>query len=166
MDYRLAGENAMKRVCTIGLCLAAVWPAMAMEIRYSANSGKFEAIRIDSDQPETDSLLYAVCVTPAMFEVLIGDELKFGSGDHEPVSATLSDGTLSTKVDGVSVRSPDYEMTGGTMLLTTLEPKGRAWRILTSGKKIEIRPKGGEPETVSLGKAATDALKAFASRCS
>jgi len=109
-------EKAMKRIGAIALCLAAVSPAMAMEIRYSANSGKFEAIRIDSDQPETDSLLYAVCVTPAMFEVLIGDELKFGSGGHEPVSATLSDGTLSTKVDGVSVRSPDYEMTGGTVM--------------------------------------------------
>ena len=157
--------KAMTRIATIGLCIAPASPAVA-EPHYGASSEKLESIQIRSDEPETDALLFAICITPDMFEVLIGDELKFGSGEHEPVSATLSDGRLSTKVDGVSVRSPDYEMTGGAMLLTTLEPDGRAWRILTSGKKIEIRSRGGEPETISLGKAATDALKAFAVRCS
>ncbi|MGO4562136.1 hypothetical protein [Rhizobiales bacterium 3FA27D7] len=156
----------MKRIGTMVFCLVAASTAATAEPLYGASTEKLETIQIRSDEPETDALLFATCITPDMFEVLIGNELPLGRGEHEPVSLSLAAGTLSTKVDGVSVKSPDYEMTGNAMLLTTLEPKGRAWRILTSGQPIEMRPKGSEPATVPLGKAETDALKAFARKCS
>lgn len=135
----VAMENAMKRICAVGLCLAVASTAAAAEPRYGASMEKLETIQIRSDEPETDALLFATCITPDMLEVLIGNELPLGRGEHEPVSLSLAAGTLSTRVDGVSVKSPDYEMTGNAMLLTTLEPKGRAWRILTSGKSIEMK---------------------------
>ena len=158
--------DAMIKICAIALCLASAQPAIAAEPQYGAYASKVLSMDIRSNVPETDALLIATCLTTDMLDVRIGGELPLGSGEHESVSVTLSSGTLSTRVDGVSVKSPDYEMTGSAMLLTSLEPKGKAWRILTSGKPIEIRASGRAPDKISLGKPATDALRAFVSKCS
>ncbi|TJW06520.1 MAG: hypothetical protein E5W82_27315 [Mesorhizobium sp.] len=108
-----------------------------------------------SKQVETDPLLYLTCIHSQMLDIRIGGELPLGKGEHEPVSISLRSGTLSTRVDGVSVRSPDYEMTGGAMLLTSIEPKGRAMQILTAGKPIEFKVSATQSTTMTLGKNVT-----------
>lgn len=148
------------------LCLIAAGPAIAAKAQYTASGRTLHGLDIRSDAPETDALLIVTCVAPGTLDVRIGGELPLGDGEHKPASVTLSDGALSVKVDGVSVRSPDQEMTGGVMLLTSLDPKGKAWRILISGKPIEIRTGSGTNEKISLGKSVTDALKALAGKCS
>jgi len=155
----------MLRIIMIGSCLLALAQTASAEPKYTARTMAVPSIEIRSDEPEVDAFLNMTCVSRKL-DVRIGGEIPKGKGGLDPDSLTLSDGTLTTKIIGVSVESPDIEMTGGTMVLTTLEARGRAISILTSGKTIEIKPASGASSKVTLGKLATDALKAFVAKCS
>jgi hypothetical protein len=156
----------MLRIIVIGSCLMALSQAAIAEPKYGARTKTLPSIEIRSDEPEVDAFLNMTCVSPVTLDVRIGGEIPKGKGELDPDSLTLSDGTLTTKIIGASVKSPDFEMTGGAMVLTSLQPKGRAISILTSGKTIEIKPASGASSKVTLGKPATDALKAFIAKCS
>jgi len=158
-------KNIVVGSCLIVFGQAAVGAAIAAP-KYSGHTKAVPSIEIRSDEPEVDALLILTCVSPLTLDVRIGGEIPKGKGELEPASLSLSDGTLTTKVVGASVKSPDIEMTGGTMVLTSLQAKGRAISILTSGKPIEIKPTTGASSKVTLGKPATDALKAFIAKCS
>lgn len=155
----------MLRMGLIGFCLvAACQPALA-EDKFEASTGNDLGFEIRYTEPENDALFSATCIASNTLDIRIGGGFAFGKGEREPTSVTLSDGKLSVRLDGVSVLSPDVEMTGGSMLLTSVEPDGKEIEILTSGKPIEVKPKGAKREKVSLGKTVTDALKAFAKSC-
>lgn len=161
----------MLRIIVIGSCLMAVdllalGQAAAAGPKYTARTATLPSIEIRSDEPEVDAFLIMTCVAPLTLDVRFGGEIPKGKGELDPDSLTLSDGTLTTKVVGASVKSPDVEMTGGAMVLTSLQAKGRALSILTSGRPIEIKPATGASSKVTLGKPATDALKAFIAKCS
>ena len=146
----------------IGL-LAAGQPALADE--YEASTGQSLALEIRSTEPEVDALIDATCVAANTIDIRIGGELPLGKGDHKPTSLTLSNGTLSARIDGISVASPDVEMTGGSMLLTSVEPQGKVMQILSSGKPITLRPPDKSTHKLSLGKSVTEAVKAFVKKC-
>lgn len=158
-------NGAVFSIALFALGLAALVPTAHAAEKFGAGPLKLVSIGVWSKEPETDPLLYLTCIHSQMLDIRIGGELGLGKGEHEPVSLSLRSGTLSTRVDGVSVRSPDFEMTGGTMLLTSIEPKGRAVQILTGGKPIEFKPSSGQSTTMTLGKSITSALKSFLDKC-
>lgn len=144
--------------------MASCQVALAEE-EFQASSGTDLAFEIRYTELENDALLNATCVASNMIDIRIGGGFEFGKGGREPTSVTLSEGKLSVKLDGVSVNSPDIEMTGGVMLLSSVEPDGKELQILTSGKPIGIKPRGGKQDKISLGKTVTDELKAFVKSC-
>jgi hypothetical protein len=155
----------MFRIGLIGLCLVAAGQQALAEDEFQASSGNDLAFEIRYTELENDALLSASCIAANTLDIRIGGGFAFGKGAREPTSGTLGDGKLSVRLDGVSVNSPDIEMTGGVMLLTSVEPDGKEMQILTSGKPIEVKPKGAKRENVSLGKTVTDELKAFVKSC-
>ena len=155
----------MLRMGLIAFCLVAAGQQALAEDEFQGSSGNDLAFEIRYTEPENDALFSANCIAANTIDIRIGGGFAFGKGDRQPTSVTLSDGKLSVRLDGVSVLSPDVEMTGGSMLLTSVEPDGKEMQILTSGKPIEVKPKGAKREKVSLGKTVTDALKAFVKSC-
>lgn len=155
----------MLKVGLIGICLVAASQSVLAEDEFEASSDKFLMFEIRTTQPENDALLDATCLASNMIDIRFGGGFDFGKGKYEPVSLKLSDGTLSSRIKGISVLSPDHEMTGGSMLLTALDPKGKEMQILASGKPIEFRPSSGAPGKVTLGKTVTAAVKTFVKNC-
>jgi hypothetical protein len=162
----LPGKGMLFGIAWIALGLVATTCPTRAADKFGAGPLELVSMGVWNKQPENDPLLYLTCIHAEMLDIRIGGELGFGKGEHEPVSLSLGSGTLSTRVDGVSVKSPDYEMTGGAMLLTSIEPKGRAIQILTSGKPIEFKPSTGASTTIVLGDSVTIALKSFLDKCS
>jgi hypothetical protein len=105
----------MLRIIVIGSCLLALGQTAIAEPKYGARTKTLPSIEIRSDEPEVDAFLNMTCVAPLTLDVRIGGEIPKGKGELDPDSLTLSDGTLTTKIIGASVKSPDIEMTGGTM---------------------------------------------------
>lgn len=164
-NYRDPLNGVVFSITLFALGLAAMVPAAHAAEKFGAGPLKLVSIGVWSKEPETDPLLYLTCIHSQMLDIRIGGELGLGKGEHEPVSLSLRTGTLSTRVDGVSVRSPDFEMTGGAMLLTSIEPNGRVMQILTADRPIEFKPSAGQSTTVTLGKSVTAALKSFLDKC-
>jgi hypothetical protein len=162
----MLGKDWVGRMVSIGFGVVVMGQGTHAE-EYSASAGQSLALEIRDADPgsETDALLNATCIASNMIDIRIGGELGFGKGGGEPTSLTLSAGTLSARIDGVSVLSPDYEMTGGSMLLTSVEPNGKTMQILASGKPIVFKPPDGTSHKVSLGKTATDIVKTFIKDC-
>jgi hypothetical protein len=158
----MSGKAWLCWMGVIGL-FAAGQAALAED--YEASSGQSLALAIRSTEPEVDALIDATCVAANTIDIRIGGELPLGKGDHKPTSLTLSDGTLSARIDGLSVASPDVEMTGGSMLLTSVEPQGKVMQILSSGKPITLRPPDKSTHKLALGKSVTAAVKEFVKKC-
>lgn len=126
------------------------------------------SMEISPDGIESEHLLRATCIAAGHIDLRLYP-FDVGKGEREPASLLLRNATLSTRVDGISVRSPNFNMTGATELLTSVETDGRAMRILTGGKPIEMKSTAGaktEAETVTLDAQATGKLLAFVKRCS
>lgn len=152
------------RAAVIGFGLLMVG-GTALAEEYEASSGQVLALEIRSTTPEVDALIDATCVAANTIDIRIGGELPFGKGEREPTRLALSDGTLSTRIAGVSVLSPDVEMTGGSMLLTSVAPDSKVMQILSSSKPITFKPPDGSSHKITLGKSVTDAVKAFVKKC-
>jgi hypothetical protein len=161
----MTGHDWLLRIGAVGLGLVMAGHAALAEDEYAASTGQVLAIEIRPTAPEVDALLDATCVASNTIDIRFGGEYPFGKGKREPTSLTLTSGGLSTKIDGVSVDSPDDEMTGGVMLLTSVEPDGKTMQILSSGKEIVFKLPDGTSEKVTLGKAVTEAVKKFVKDC-
>lgn len=162
----MSGGDWVGRIGSIGFSLLVVGQGAQAE-EYSAHTGQSIALEVRHTDPETesDALINATCIASNMIDIRIGGEFGFGKGEGEPTKLTLAAGTLSARIKGVSVESPDREMTGGSMLLTSVEPNGKTMKILTSGKPIVFKPPDGTSHKVSLGKTATDIVKTFIKDC-
>jgi hypothetical protein len=147
------------------LCSALAASDAQAEEKYYATAGKFPMLEIGYNEPENDMVLYATCIAPNTLDIRIGGGFDFGKGEYESISLTLTDGATTSRITGVSVKSPDIEMTGGTMLLTSVGPEGKTMQILASGKPIDFRRDGVKPDKVSLGKSVTGTLKSFIKEC-
>lgn len=154
MLYRKIGFAMALTVASIGVAQAG----------YVANDGAGTWLDIRSDEPESDKLLGLGCGAPGLVDVHLGGEFGIGKGGHEAVSVKLSAGKQSAEVKGLSIATADSEMTGGIELLTALAPGDKAFGILTSGRELGLQH-DGKSEKFTLGKAATDALKAFLKGC-
>jgi hypothetical protein len=141
---------------------AVAHPGVAFEyLPLNRTSNSFE---IRSDETESDTLLRLVCMGNHV-DMRLGGELRIGKGKLELVTVKLSSSNATETLRGVSVESPDAEMTSGTELLTSLPSSHRAFAILTQAGPVQIQPAGGKAHKVELGRRAAAGLKAFLEKC-
>jgi hypothetical protein len=150
-------------VVTIGTLLVAglANPARA-EIKWSVLTRPYLLARTTG--PEGDATLRAICRNPNAIEVRIGAEENVGKGNGEPVTLRFSGNGTAVSIKGVSRRSEDYQMTGGTELVTELQADDAFFKLLTSGQPVKVS--GSLQKTTTwVGAEMTEAVKKFFSTC-
>ncbi|MDO8353325.1 MAG: hypothetical protein Q7T14_07665 [Aestuariivirga sp.] len=134
------------------------------DFEVDGGEGSWIAIR-GPIEDEGDALIRLGCKGSGLIDTHLGGMFGIGEGKHEAASVILSSGALTARVQGVSIWSEDFEMTGGTELLTALFSNDNAFRVLTSGREITLLGGIEKAERFELGAEATAELKAFIEKC-
>lgn len=79
---------------------------------------------------EGDYAFHAVCTSPGAVKLGIGADVGIGKGEGEKVSITLATASHSTRIDGTSGNSANFEMTVGVELQTTVQLTHPVFQIL------------------------------------
>jgi hypothetical protein len=127
--------------------------------------GTANTIEIRSDESESDTILRATCVAGDRVDIRLGATFQIGRGKLEPITVSLTAGSRTAVLKGISVESPDIEMTGGTELLTTIPGNHMVFNILAQSSSIAIRASGSKTYRFQLGQRATAGLKVFLDKC-
>ena len=144
---------------------AFAFPALAKAEEYTVNDGTAGLFEIRPDETESDALLRAACFAHGFVDLRFGAYFGVGDGKLEPVTVKLSAGKMTAGLKGVSVESPDAEMTGGTELLTSVSGASAALSILSQDGMVSVQFSGGRKERFELGRETTEAFKAFLEKC-
>jgi|SRR5580698_6314142 hypothetical protein len=117
-----------------------------------------------SSEPESDASLRAICRSPASIEVRIGANEQVGKGHGEPVKLIFVGNGRQVIVRGISERSSDYEMTGGTELVADLLPGNKLFDLLISGQPVQM---GGTLKNKATwsGDKMVSAVRSFLTAC-
>jgi hypothetical protein len=151
----------MNRMISAALLLALPVASAQAKTIWSVASKPFLEAR--SSEPESDADLRATCFD-GLVTVRIGGTIGVGKGAGEPISAKIEGEGKSAKVQGVSMNTPDSEMTGGAELVTDLRLDSPAAEILFSGKAVKIVTP--DQKTHSLFDAdSAGAVKKFVKQC-
>jgi hypothetical protein len=89
-------------------------------------------------EEESDAAVRAACMFDGLISLRLGAVYGVGKGNGEPVSVRIESDGKSARVQGLSRKSPDIEMTGGTELATELPLDDAAIGVLFSGKAVSI----------------------------
>lgn len=143
--------------------LLAATPASAVDQIVTA--GTKASIEIMPNESEVDRTLEAICLGAGRIELRIGAELQIGKGGFDPVTVKISAGKASASLSGTSVKSPNFEMTGGSELLTVVETSNRALALLVEDKGSAVLEWNKKRATVAFDGAARRKLAAFVKTC-
>lgn len=151
------------RLLAPALALAALTlsasPAFAFSWSYFAD-GK-ELIGTTGEE-EGDTDFRATCKGGGKAEIGIGAAEGIGKGEGEAVSVTLAAGATSLTIDGKSGQSPNFQMTAGVELQTTVDGGHAIFALL--GEKGVIKVSGPiKASWPEKGRAA--ATKSFLKAC-
>jgi hypothetical protein len=151
------------RALLIGGCaiLFVIDPALAETTWTAATSPTLSA---SSDEEESDHSLFAVCPIRNIVELFIGAEERVGEGQGEAVKLVLQSGGKSATLSGVSRRSYNHEMTGGTELVTRVETSDEFFKVLSTGKPVKLSGSLSKPVTWNH-KGMAAAVKKFMRDC-
>ena len=138
-------------------------PASAAD--HIVTTGKKAAIEIMPNESEVDRALEAICLGAGRIELRIGAELQVGRGAFDPVSVKVVSGKTTATLTGVSVKSPNFEMTGGSELLTVVEANDGALALLSKGRGDVTLAAGEKRMSVAFDAAAKRKLAAFLDAC-
>src|SRR5262245_11835040 len=69
---------------------------------------------------ESDYEFWALCKGGGQVEIGAGADTNVGKGEGETVSLQLKSGKATAKLEGKSLKSDNFEMTGGTELRATI----------------------------------------------
>jgi hypothetical protein len=143
------------------LLLLAAAPAAA-KTKWTA--GTVPSLYAMSDEDEADHSLYAFCAIPGIVELFVGAHEQVGKGQNEAVKLRLESDGKSATVNGFSRKSYNFEMTGGTELVTRIEATNDVFKVLATGKPIKLTGSLGKPVTWNHPGMA-DAVKKFSKAC-
>jgi hypothetical protein len=122
-------------------------------------------LTVQSDEAESDHSLIAICPMPGIVELFVGADDQVGKGEGETVKLRIESGGKSATLSGVSRRSFNHEMTGGTELVTRIDTSNEAFKVLFSGKPVKLSGSMKKPVTWNH-KGMADAVKKFIKDCS
>ncbi len=151
----------MKHIISAALLLGL--PVAAAEAKTSWGVSKMPFLEAGSSEPESDADLRAICFG-GLVTIRIGGSIGVGKGDGEPVSVKIEGEGKSATLHGVSMNTPDSEMTGGTELVTDLHLDSPAAEILFSGKAVKIVTPDHKTHTLFDADPA-GAVKKFVKQC-
>lgn len=128
-------------------------------------AGTMPSLYVMSDEPESDHLLFAVCPIRGVFEVFVGAQEQVGKGAGEAVRLRFESDGKQAVLNGVSRRSHNSEMTGGTELVTRLiPPNDDFFKVLATGKPVKVSGSLAKPVTWNH-KGMAEAVKKFMKDC-
>jgi len=87
---------------------------------------------------EGDHAFHATCSAPGMVQLGIGADIGAGSGEGEKVSITLTTSNSSTRLDGFSRRSANFEMTAGIELQATVRLTHPVFQLLLDPGVVKV----------------------------
>lgn len=128
-------------------------------------AGTSPSLSVMSDESEADRSLYAVCPIRGIVELFVGAQEQVGKGEGEAVKLRVESDGKSATLSGVSRRSFNSEMTGGTELVTrVILPDDDFFNVLSSGKPVKLSGSLAKPVTWNH-KGMADAVKKFVKDC-
>lgn len=89
-------------------------------------------------ESESDTSLLALCRNAGNIELHIGANEEVGRGRGESATLRFQSDGKSAVVKGVSRRSDNYEMTGGTELVTRVSSDSEFFKVLATGKPVNV----------------------------
>ncbi|NEW92145.1 hypothetical protein [Rhodopseudomonas sp. BR0M22] len=125
---------------TLMLALSFGSAAHAAEVRWTFTKQPTEVLGMPAGEEEADDVLRLTCLKGGVVQVGLGGYNSLGKGKSEPLSVTLASGTQSVTLNGKSVRSKNFEMTGAFELRADLAPGDTKPLIgvLTTGQPIRV----------------------------
>ncbi len=108
-------------------------------------------------EEEGDTDFRATCKAGGHAEVGIGAETGIGDGNGEAVSVTLTSGTKTLKIDGKSRNSPNFQMTAGVELQTTVDGQHAIFQLLAESGAIKVSGQGKKATWPAAGRAKATA---------
>lgn len=125
----------------IAVASALAWPAVASAEKIVWTLSKDEGRPFLTgmvDESEVDYEFWARCRADGTVDVGMGAESHVGEGKGEQVSLTLTSGTQTVKISGVSRESKNVEMTGGIELQAKVAVDDKLFAVLATGKPISV----------------------------
>lgn len=131
---RLAFAGALVLALSLGSA------AQATEVRWTSTKQPAEVLGMPAGEEEADDVLRLTCLKGGTVQIGLGGYKSLGKGKGEPLSVTLASGTQSVTLNGKSVRSKNFEMTGAFELRADLAPGETQPLIgvLTAGAPIRV----------------------------
>lgn len=125
---------------TLVLALSFGSAAHAAEVRWTATRQPAEVLGMPAGEEEADDVLRLTCLKGGAVQVGLGGYNSLGKGRSEPLTVTLASGAQSVTLNGKSVRSKNFEMTGAFELRADLAPGDTKPLIgvLTAGQPIRV----------------------------
>jgi hypothetical protein len=117
-----------------------------------------------STESESDRAFWALCRGPGAIELRIGADDYVGKGEGEPVSLTFAGGGRSATLRGVSKKSDDFQITGGSELVTEVTTDDPVFAMLLTGKPLTITGSVKKPIVLD-GNSAKPAVARFLAAC-
>jgi hypothetical protein len=125
----------------IVLCAGlALWPALAAaetDWKLLKRDGR-AVLQGHGGEYEGDDDLWLRCRADKAIDVGAGAESEVGKGKGETVKLTLTSAGKTATLSGVSRRSENWEMTGGTELRTRITRDDPLFAVLATGKPIAV----------------------------
>jgi hypothetical protein len=144
------------------LMLALIAAPAAAKTKWTAATSP--SLYAASDEPESDHSLYAVCPIRGIVELFVGADEQVGKGENDAVKLRFESDGKSATLSGISRKSFNSEMTGGTELVTRVETNHDVFKVLSSGKPIKLTGSLSKPVTWNHPGMA-DAVKKFMKDC-
>ncbi|WP_333823979.1 hypothetical protein [Pinisolibacter sp.] len=156
-------KTSIGRAIVAASLLIVCTPASAAD--HVVTTAKKAAIEIMPNESEVDRTLEEICLGGGRIELRIGAELQLGQGAFDRVSVTVVSGKATATLTGVSVKSPNFEMTGGSELLTVVEANDGALALLSKGRGDVTLAAGEKRMSAAFDAAAKRKLAAFVDAC-
>jgi hypothetical protein len=134
-------------------------PALAFNWTYFAETKELIGT---TGEEEGDTDFRATCKAGGKADIGIGAAEGIGKGEGETVSVTLATGMTSLKIDGKSAQSPNFQMTAGVELQTTVDSAHPIFALLGATGSITV---SGPIKATWPAKDRAAATMTFAKAC-
>jgi hypothetical protein len=152
------------RVAALCIVVSAAFAAAPSQAAMRWQAGHRPSLLAHSTESESDRTFWALCRGPGAIELRIGADDFVGKGKGEPVSLTFASGGRRATLRGISKNSDDFQMTGGTELVTEVTRDDPVFAVLLTGKPVTITGSVKKPIMLD-GKSAKPAVAKFLAAC-